>query len=129
MAGMKGIGMFTKLFKRKPGGTVVGNLIRQAANKISKGKLGNGAMMLRDGESTDEANNRLAYQAGVASEAFNQSQSDANQLSDRGVLDEKTITESFTKGTFAGIVKKNAGLIVAAGVGVLLLIVSIFKRK
>lgn len=34
------------LFKRKPGGTFVGNLLRGAANKASGGVLGNGAMMI-----------------------------------------------------------------------------------
>jgi hypothetical protein len=34
------------LFKRKPGGTMLGNLIRGAANKASGGVLGNGSMMI-----------------------------------------------------------------------------------
>ena len=47
------------LFKRKPGGTFVGNLIRGAANKASGGLLGNGAMILKPNEAPVEANNRL----------------------------------------------------------------------
>lgn len=34
------------IFKRKPGGTFFGNLIRRTANQLSGGVLGNGAMML-----------------------------------------------------------------------------------
>jgi hypothetical protein len=34
------------VFKKKPGGTVVGNIVRTGANKMSGGILGNGAGML-----------------------------------------------------------------------------------
>lgn len=38
--------MFKNLFKKKPGGTFFGNMIRVAANKASNGVLGNGANMI-----------------------------------------------------------------------------------
>lgn len=37
---------FKNLFKRKPGGTFFGNLLRGVANKATGGLLGNGAMMI-----------------------------------------------------------------------------------
>lgn len=36
------------IFKKKPGGTFLGNVIRGAANKFSGGILGNGAMLSKD---------------------------------------------------------------------------------
>jgi len=36
------MGFFGRLFRRKRGGTFVGNLIRRVANHYSKGILGNG---------------------------------------------------------------------------------------
>lgn len=52
-----------KLFKRKPGGTVLGNLVRGAVKTATGGILGNGALMIskeqyeakQRGEKTDNA--------------------------------------------------------------------------
>lgn len=59
---------FKDLFKRKPGGTFVGNLIRGVANKASYGLLGNGLFKLKEGESPDESNENAkdAIAQGVA---------------------------------------------------------------
>ena len=59
------------LFKRKPGGTVVGNLLRGAASATTGGLLGRGAMMLKEGETTEKSNAKLASKAGAAAMAFN----------------------------------------------------------
>lgn len=42
------MGFLGKLFKRKKGGTLVGNLIRGVANTASGGILGNGQQLLKD---------------------------------------------------------------------------------
>ena len=43
------------IFKRKPGGTFFGNLIRKTASQLSGGVLGNGAMMLEAPAGTMQA--------------------------------------------------------------------------
>jgi hypothetical protein len=40
------MGLFKGLFKRKVGGTFLGNLVRGVTNKVSGGVLGNGGMMI-----------------------------------------------------------------------------------
>lgn len=40
------MGFLSNIFKKKPGGTVVGNLIRGVVNKASSGVLGTGAGMI-----------------------------------------------------------------------------------
>lgn len=62
---------FKDLFKRKEGGTLVGNLLRATSNKFSGGLLGNGAMKLKPGESVQENNAKLAVKSGAAAVAFN----------------------------------------------------------
>jgi hypothetical protein len=42
------MGFLSKVFKKKKGGTLFGNLIRGVANTASGGILGNGAQMLKD---------------------------------------------------------------------------------
>lgn len=42
--------------KRKEGGTLVGNALRLGANAATKGILGNGVMMLKPGQSVEDAN-------------------------------------------------------------------------
>ena len=42
-----------KIFKKKKGGTMLGNLIRGVAKKVSGGKLGTGKHMLKDDKSTE----------------------------------------------------------------------------
>ncbi len=40
------MGLFSGIFKRKPGGTMFGNLLRGVAHQASGGVLGNGVMMI-----------------------------------------------------------------------------------
>lgn len=44
------MGLFSKLFSRRPGGTAVGNILRTVANKATGGVLGTGAMMITQEE-------------------------------------------------------------------------------
>lgn len=46
--------VLSKIFKRKPGGTFVGNLIRNQVKTLSGGLLGNGAMLLKEDNKTVE---------------------------------------------------------------------------
>lgn len=48
---------FSKIFKKKPGGTLFGNLLRIGAKSVSGGLLGNGANMipLEEGASIKDA--------------------------------------------------------------------------
>jgi hypothetical protein len=51
--------VLSKIFKRKPGGTIIGNLLRNQVKTLSGGILGNGAMLLQDSKEleTGEINN------------------------------------------------------------------------
>lgn len=40
------MGLFKNIFKKKEGGTLVGNLVRKVANSASSGVLGNGLAMI-----------------------------------------------------------------------------------
>lgn len=53
----------SKLFKRKPGGTVIGNLIRGVANTASGGVLGNGQMMITQQDADKRDLSDADYQA------------------------------------------------------------------
>lgn len=61
---------FKDLFKRKEGGTIVGNLLRGAVHQVSGGLLGNGALMLKPGQSTAANNANAAKAAGAAAVSF-----------------------------------------------------------
>lgn len=72
MGKLKG-GLFAKLLKGKPGGTMLGNMIRGVARQYSGGLLGNG-MMLRARENAatdDEYTADLANRAGAGIQAMN----------------------------------------------------------
>jgi hypothetical protein len=60
MAKKKKGGFLKKIFKRKVGGTMVGNLLRKVSNQMSGGVLGNGMMKLQAGETVAESNDRIA---------------------------------------------------------------------
>lgn len=116
------------LFKRKPGGTFVGNLIRGAANKFSGGLLGNGAMMIKPDETPQQADTRLIKSVGSGVAAFD------NMASQSVRTDEvtQTVTEKLKSG--AETQKKPAlALIVGGVVGglavIFLLFKTLFKRK
>jgi len=47
--------LFKNLFKKKPGGTLVGNLLRGVANQATGGILGNGAARIEVGQSQTNA--------------------------------------------------------------------------
>lgn len=59
---------FKNLFKRKAGGTFVGNLLRGVANKATKGKLGNGDDLRRweekQGINSNASTDSYAYSLG-----------------------------------------------------------------
>lgn len=60
MAKKKKGGFLKKLFKRKPGGTMIGNLLRKVSNQMTGGVLGNGMMKLQEGETVEQSNDRIA---------------------------------------------------------------------
>lgn len=120
----KGAGIFKNIFKRKPGGTTAGNLLRGVANKLSKGKLGNGGMMLKPDETIKEANNRLSYQIGEASETFNDSQFNTPKN-----LEDKTLLQSFEMGTMKNMLKTKWHIILIPVVLIGAIIYFITKKK
>lgn len=80
---------FSNLFKRKPGGTVVGNLLRTVGNAIAPGVLGTGAMMIKPDETPAQSDARLAQGlgAGVVA-AVNQANNPAPVYSGASTLQE-----------------------------------------
>lgn len=67
------MGFIKKLFKRKPGGTFAGNLIRGVANNLSGGALGNGYFKIPHGATAPQVSNDQAKAAAIKSaQVFNQ---------------------------------------------------------
>lgn len=66
------MGRFRDIFKRKPGGTPLGNTIRGVLNKASGGILGNGLFKLEEGQTMDDRVARDAQLAGVAMSTIEQ---------------------------------------------------------
>jgi len=67
---------FSDLFKRKVGGTVVGNMLRGVVSNFSGGLLGNGLFMLKDGQTVDQNNQSAQHSITngiIASNITNQS--------------------------------------------------------
>lgn len=116
-------GLFARIFKRKPGGTMVGNLIRSVAKGYTGGLLGNGAMKLQEGETIEDANARLLSQGGSAAIAFNEAW--GNPYADG----KKSWSENMESGAMYQFLKNKLGYVVGGVVGLVLLIVYAFKRK
>lgn len=121
---LKSLSLGGKLsMKRKPGGTLVGNFIRQFASNATHGALGQGAMMLREGETPKQANIRLVKGIGAGVIAA----SDAAAQSD--VLPANTtVLEAAKQG---GIGQKLTQFLVPAVliIGGILTAVGIYKLK
>lgn len=62
---------FKDIFKRKEGGTILGNTFRGIVKNASGGLLGNGALMLKPGQTAADNNKKAAQAAGAAAVAFN----------------------------------------------------------
>ncbi len=70
------MGFFKNLFKRKPGGTALGNLIRGGASAVSGGMLGSGAGLHR----WEESQGILAQNEALASMSKAQEQAGQNLI-------------------------------------------------
>lgn len=107
------------LFKRKPGGTFVGNLIRSGARTATGGILGNGAMMLKPGETPQESNSRLMQGAGSAVSNFTETAFVSTPQTG-------TVREQLTRG--AETDKKRTLAVLLGGVFGLVALVLIIKK-
>jgi len=106
------------VFKRKEGGTVVGNLLRTAANSASKGILGNGVMMLKPGQTKEES---AAYmQQQLTDGLYN---AGAGYVAGKAVNDGKKIDDPTTKTK----ILKYIGIGVGSLVGLILLVFGLKK--
>jgi hypothetical protein len=127
------MGFLSNLFKRKPGGTVIGNLFRGVASAASGGILGNGAMMIsqqdadkRDLTDADYEKKYSQTKAGVPVQA-------------QTVVDPNTgqvVTTPATGVTFASKVKDffkqpmvRLLLALASGIGIVILIIKLVRKK
>lgn len=63
---------FFDIFKRKPGGTGLGNTLRGITNRLTGGVLGNGLLMLKEGQTVKENNANALGALGVGLEAIKQ---------------------------------------------------------
>jgi len=112
-------GKFKQLFKRKPGGTVLGNLIRKGVNMSTGGLLGNGLFKLEEGETVENSNQRASDVLGGQAEALNAANAKYGG---------QVTPESIEKAARRARLKKLAGPIIAVIAVVVLILVFIFKR-
>lgn len=84
---------FKDLFKRKPGGTFLGNLLRSAAHTASGGMLGNGAMMLK----SDESANSQSSTSSSPTPSFLMSQIQAETVNQGGNMGAAIMNNSIMK--------------------------------
>lgn len=115
------MGKFGNLFKRKEGGTLVGNLLRGVVNKASHGLLGNGLFMKKKGDPegvTQEERQNIAKIAQGAVEGGAEGAGQAAVGADKPKA-------------MAGFWEKNKKVVMIAG-GVLitiLVLIGVMKRK
>lgn len=107
------------LFKKKPGGTLVGNLLRGAASNFTGGILGSGANRIEYGQT--QTNAELA-QSGAATVTSNV----AGSLI-AGAMDTKEGKE-LTKDTIIAWLKANWIKVLLPGLGLVALVVYLVKR-
>lgn len=108
---------FFDFLKRKEGGTVVGNILRGVVNNISGGLLGNGALMLKPGQSAQENNQAAIAAAAAGAQAFKDYKGEGGDNAD----------DSIKLGAVKQWIKNNALYIVAGLAGVYLLIKNLKK--
>jgi len=112
------------IFDPKPGGTAVGNAIRDAVSSLTGGHFGTGTMKLKDGETNEEYYNRLAKAAGSAAEAFQNSSSNSSNSSN--------MADSFKTGVtgtaVVNAVKTYAPIVILGGVAFLVAKKFIFNK-
>ncbi|WP_118976510.1 hypothetical protein [Taibaiella koreensis] len=112
------------LFDPKPGGTVVGNAIRDAVSSLTGGHFGTGTMKLKEGETNEEYLNRMAQAAGSAAEAFQNSSSNSSNSTN--------MADSFKTGVTGtavlNAVKTYAPIVILGGVAVLVARKFIFNK-
>ena len=104
---------FKDLFKRKEGGTLVGNIIRTTANSKTGGLLGNGAMMLKPGQTAQQSNNAMVHAAVKAVNDFQTDVKNAPNTKPTATSIKDYLTLSFIKSKMAYII---GGLVVIFGV-------------
>ncbi len=89
--------------KRKPGGTMMGNLLRNVVHKQTQGAFGNGAMLQHTDESNEDFNNRMikSIGAGLSSASDTAGPGDTHETESKGV-------HAFTAGVISAKVKHYA---------------------
>lgn len=105
------------LFKKKPGGTLIGNLLRMGANKASGGILGNGANMLP----------AMPSQAQGQYEAMQQNQQRLGDLQTNGSSSPLDLGKFVKLPTMDVGPDKNTSLLMWVGIG--LAAIFLFKKK
>lgn len=112
------MGFLKDLFKRKPGGTPLGNTIRGVLNKVSGGILGNGLLM-KQGENEPLISDNLQQATGAALAAANQYAPNM-QGGQPSPTEKGYVTQMF----------KQYGMYIIGGLGlVAVLFLTVFKRK
>lgn len=114
----------SNLFKRKPGGTVVGNLLRTVASTVTGGILGNGAMMLKQEETPQEADARLLQGVGAGVVAAQQT-----ALQPAITSPDFTPAQNVAVGAGTQLWSQYKGYIIGGFVGLIAIIYLIVKRK
>jgi hypothetical protein len=118
-------GLFSRIFKRKPGGTMVGNLIRGVAKGYTGGLLGTGAMRLQEGELPQENNAKVMSQLGAGAIAFNE----AGLMGQMPFDPNKSPADNMESGAIFQYIKNKLGYIVGGIVGLVLILVLLLRGK
>lgn len=118
------MGLFKNVFKRKEGGTFLGNMVRGVARQYSGGLLGNGMMMLKPGQSA-KSNNELTS-AKVVSALKQGANATVDSLGNMLVNEQPAGEQVVTKAKF---VMQKYGVYIAGGVAALVGLFFLTKRK
>lgn len=104
----------TNIFTPKPGGTAVGNAIRDIASELSGGHFGQGEAKIQPGETNEQYTNRLLQAVGSAAQTFKQNSSNSSNSSN--------MADSFKSGVtteaVTGAIKTYAPTLIVIGVGI-----------
>lgn len=108
--------------KRKPGGTLVGNMLRSLVHKKTNGVFGNGAMLQNEGESDEDYKQRMTRAAAAAATTFADEATDIQNGGTAG-----TFMENVKAGVISAKLKRFAPI--ALAVLGLVIVIRIIKGK
>lgn len=126
------MGFLDGLFKKKRGGTFVGNLLRGAANTVSDGLIGNGAQLSKWESEQDELDYKEQYKKRKESLLDNPAYNIGNQIGNASNKHLPPIDEDVRKNVTSnaiGVLLKKYALYIAGGLLALILCIWFIIKK